>query len=229
MVQALDERDSAQAKPVALRAKTSALLSGLVCCGEHLDDEAPVRACTAAPCRAGPATTARRATRPSRNFEHVVVEEFLRQKGERVRWTVVEEVHEGGAALLPEIEHRLDELDELIRQAPDRDARQRLQAEQGNLLDLRDEKRAEAPNVVVPASTPAQTFGRTGPRPTTVEDRRAILDDAIERVMVRGRPGRRTDAQVLARLTFDWKRPEDLGAAEMPDDSTLAAWAGASA
>ena len=46
-----------------------------------------------------------------------------------------------------------------------------------------------------------------------VEERRAVLDDAMERIWVRrGRTGRRTPAQVLARLTIDWKAPEDLGA-----------------
>ena len=38
MVKALDERDTVQAKSVAMGANTSALLSGLVHCGEHLED-----------------------------------------------------------------------------------------------------------------------------------------------------------------------------------------------
>jgi hypothetical protein len=45
-----------------------------------------------------------------------------------------------------------------------------------------------------------------------VEQQRAVLDDAMERIWVRrGGTGRRTPAQVLARLTFDWRMPEDLG------------------
>lgn len=35
MIRSLDERDTAQSKPRAMRAKTSALLSGLMVCGEH--------------------------------------------------------------------------------------------------------------------------------------------------------------------------------------------------
>jgi hypothetical protein len=112
------------------------------------------------------------------------VAEFLRQKGERVRWSVVEEVHEGGAALLPEIELRLDELEGLIRQAPDRATRQSLQTEQGNLLELRDEKRAEAPIVTQRWDGNTQMFGddRAEAVAETVEDRRAVLDDALATV-----------------------------------------------
>lgn len=45
-----------------------------------------------------------------------------------------------------------------------------------------------------------------------VEAQRAVLDDAMERIWVRrGGTGRRTEAQLLARLSFDWKVPEDLG------------------
>lgn len=226
MVKGLDDRKSAQTKPVALRAKTSGLLSGLVWCGEHLDD-------------AGNGTRMHRGTSDGRhgyncpvcyqtitNFEDVVVAEFLHQKGERVRWSVVETVHEGGAALLPEIEHRLDELDQLIRDAPDRDTRQRLQAEQSNLLDVRDEKRAEAPQVVQRWEGNTQTFGDDWADAVAVEDRRAILDDAMERVwVVRGRRGRPTAASVRERLVIDWRMPDDLGPLGIPDDATLAGWA----
>ncbi|HEY5179877.1 MAG TPA: hypothetical protein VIJ07_08915 [Dermatophilaceae bacterium] len=159
-------------------------------------------------------------------FEDAVVAEFLRAKGERVRWSVVEEVHEGGAALLPEIELRLDELDGLIRQATDRATRQSLQTEQGNLLDLRDEKRAEAPIVTQRWEGNTQMFGDDWTEAETVEDKRAVLDDAIDRLwVVRGRPGRRSARGILSRLAFDWKMPEDLGPVEAPDDATLASWA----
>jgi hypothetical protein len=91
-------------------------------------------------------------------------EEFLAAKGERARWRVVEEVHEGGAALLPEIEARLDELDDLIRQAPTREQRRELQEQQANLLDMRDEKRAETPVVTYRQENTDRTFPGTGPR-----------------------------------------------------------------
>jgi hypothetical protein len=57
-----------------------------------------------------------------------------------------------------------------------------------------------------------------------VEKQRTVLDDAMSRIWVRrGGTGRRTEAQVLARLTFDWKG--DHGPDEEYDDATLAAWA----
>ncbi len=224
MVRLLDERDTAQSKPAALRAKTSGMLSGLVLCGEH-DGEA-VRMWRGT-IQGRPGYYCPTCHHAISNFEHVVVDEFLRQKGERVRWSVVEEIHEGGAALLPEIELRLDELDDLIRQAPDRATRQHLQNEQSNLLDLRAEKRAEAPVVRYVPTRGTQMFGEDWAEADNDEDRRAILGDAVERIWV-GRParsGRRTDAQVLARLTFEWKIPDDLGPVEVPDDATLASWA----
>ena len=228
MVKALDERDSAQTLPRSMMAKTSGMLSGLVYCGEHLDDN-------------GTGTRMHRGTTQRRhgyicpvchltmtNFEDQVVAEFLRQKGERVRWSVVEEVHEGGAALLPEIENRLDDLDAAIRQASDRDARQKLQGEQANLLDLRDEKRAEDPRVTQRWVGDTRTFGEDWEAAVAagdVVDRRAVLDDALDAVwVVRGRTGRRTEAGILSRLVFDWKLPEDVGPLETPDDATLASW-----
>lgn len=82
-------------------------------------------------------------------IQDYVVEQFLWAKGEHVRGTPVREVYESEAAVLPEIEARLDELDIAIRNAADRDARCRLQEQQDALLDLRDEKRAEAPRTVL--------------------------------------------------------------------------------
>lgn len=225
LVQKLDDRDSGQSKPVALRAKTSGLLSGLVYCGEHLDDDGVGTRMYRGTVQGRPGYYCPTCHHAISNFEHVVVAEFLRQKGERVRWTVVEEVQEGGAALLPEIELRLDELEDLIRQAPDRATRQRLQTEQGNLLDLRDDKRAETPRVTLREVGTTQLFGQAWADATEVEDQRAVLDDALERVwVVRGRPGRRTDAQLLARFAFEWKMPNDIGPLEdyEPDAEALA-------
>lgn len=226
MVKALDERDSAQSLPRAMRSKTSGLLSGLVYCGEHLDDHGKGTRMHRGTTQGRPGYSCPVCHQTLTNFEDVVVAEFLRQKGERVRWSVVEEVHEGGAALLPEIELRLDELDGLIRQATDRASRQGLQTEQGNLLDLRDQKRAEAPIVTQRWEGDTQMFGDDWAEAETVEDQRTVLDDAISRLwVVRGRPGRRSAGGVLSRLTFDWKMPEDVGPIEAPDDETLASWA----
>jgi len=223
LVARLDDNDSAQSKPRALRSKTSALLSGLMWCGHC---EARMHRCTV---NGRPGYTCPECSQSISNFEPLVVAEFLRQKGERVRWTRVEEVHEGGATLLPEIEHRLDELDRLIRQATDRQVRRELQEKQSTLLDLRDAKREEAPNVSLRYEDAGWFEAAWASAGEDVEQQRAVLDDAMERIWVRrGGTGRRTPAQVLARLTFDWKVPEDLGPVDGASGGTLATWPGAS-
>lgn len=212
LVAQLDDRDSGHSKPRALRTKTSALLSGLVWCGHC---EARMHRCALGPTRHG--YTCPGCSQTITNFEPLVVAEFLRQKGERVRWTPAVQVVEGGAALLPEIEHRLDELDQLIRDAADRERRRALQIEQSNLLDLRDVKRQEAPQVSIRYTDAGWFEDDWQLAGDDVEQQRAVLDDAMRRIWVRrGGTGRRTPAQVLARLTFEWKIPEDLGPVDAP-------------
>jgi len=225
MVRALDARDSAQALPRALKGKTSALLSGLMWCGEHLDDDGDGARMFRGTTAGRPGYSCPVCYQTITNFEHVVVAEFLRQKGERVRWSVVEEVHEGGAAMLPELEHRLSELGAQLQVTDDDAEADRLTTQIGHLRAMRREARAKAPTVEQ-RWLPTRFFAEDWAEAETVEARRGILGDAIERVfVVRGRRGRRTDAQVRARLVIDWKMPEDLGPLEAPDDETLARWA----
>lgn len=212
LVKKLDDRDSGHTMRRDERAKTSPLLSGLVWC-----EQCAVRMHRAA-------TESRKGYSCPKchmlitNFEPLVVDEFLRQKGERVRWTRVESVYEGGAAVLPEIEHRLAELALLEDAAADRETRTRLQEEKNNLYDLRDAKREEAPNVSYRADPAGWFEDAWAAAGEDVEQQRAVLDDALERIWVRrGGTGRRTEAQVLARLTFDWKQPEDLGPVEVAE------------
>jgi DNA invertase Pin-like site-specific DNA recombinase len=215
LVAALDGRTSPQSRRRADCAKTSSLLSGLVYCGDprHAEPVKMWRGTT----QGRPSFSCPRCSQTISNFEDVVVREFLRQKGGRDRFTVVEAVYAGGAAVLPEIEHRLDELDRLIRDAP-REARAALQAEQAGLLDLRDERRAERPEVeyvAEPAGTFAWAWAQAG---DDVAARRAVLDDGLAGItVVRGGPGRRTEAQVLARLRFDWVG--EVGPAPVPDET----------
>lgn len=225
LVKMLDERDSGRSKPRALRSKTSALLSGLVWCndgGEKHDEPVRMHRGTTQG-RPGYSCPRCHQVISGKMFEPYVIEEFLRQKGEHVRWTPVREVHEGGAALLPEIERRLDELDQAIRVTKDRDERARLRDQHESLLDLRDEKQREAPTVQLrweEAGFFAEEWERAG---EDVTARRAVLDDALERVLVRrGRRGRGLDT---SRLTFVWRLPDQTGPVEMPDDETLARWA----
>ncbi len=221
MVAALDARDSAQSAPRAMRSSTSPLLSGLLLCGEHLPEVRMHRGTTAG--RAGYSCPVCYQT--ISNFEPAVIEEFLRQKGPRVHWTQVEEVYEGGEALIPEIEVRLAELGAKLALADD-DDRAALTVEIDGLRAMRQEARGR-PARVVEALTPVGWFEEDWLLADSPEDRRAILGDAIERIwVVRGRPGRRTTAGLLARLVFEWIVPEDLGPIVAPDDKTLGAWAG---
>ncbi|MCW2767972.1 MAG: invertase Pin-like site-specific recombinase [Nocardioides sp.] len=223
MVASLDERQSPQSKPRALRSKTSALLSGLLVCGQHADTQTRMHRGTTQG-RAGYYCPTCHQT--ITNFEDVLVEQFLWAKGDRVRWSVMEEVHEGGAAMLPEIEHRLTEVGAQL-QATDDDAQaDRLTTEMANLRAMRREARAKAPNVVVREVRSTQSFGEDWAEAVGVEEQRAILDDAIERVwVVRGRPGRRTAASVLARLVIEWKMPNEVGPLPEFTDAELESWA----
>ena len=224
MTRALDNRDTAQSRPRALRTETSPLLSGLVWCGEH--GESPVRM--------------HRGTINGRhgyycptchqsisNLEPVVVERFKWAKGDRVRWSVFEEVTEGGDELLPEISHRMDELWADLKDERNDEKAERLNAQILELLAMRNEALESAPVVTFREVGTAETYGEAWAAASSVEEQRAVLDDALTRVTVRrGAVGRSTPAKVLARITFEWKMPEDFGPVEIPDDETLASWAG---
>lgn len=201
MVAGLDERPAS--RPAAMNRTTSGALSGLIWCGDKRHDEPPRMWRTTVGGR--PGYVCPECHQAISNFEEILVAKFLEEKGSQVRWTVIEEIAEGGAALLPEIERRLDELDALIREAGSAADRKRLQGEQSNLLDLRDEKRLEAP-LVSYRYEPAGTFGQDWSAAETDLEKRQVIGDAIERVLVvRVGPGRRTEAGVLRRLNIAWK------------------------
>lgn len=223
MVKGLDERDSAQSMPRALRTATSPLLSGLVRCGV-------CRTAEGAPVRMHRGTTQGRhgyscpkCYQTISKVEDYVVSEFLRMKGERLRWSVVEEVQEGGAALLPEIEQRLSELSDLLQATDSDDEAQRFTEQMSALRQLRREAHAKDAVSEWRAVRGEQTFAEDWADAEAPEDRRAVLDDALESIeVVRGRVGRGLDT---SRLTFHWKLLEDVGPIVIPDDATLAAWA----
>jgi len=202
MIAALDSRDSIQARPAAMKRKTSGVLSGLIWCGDARH-EAPVRMWRTT-IGGRPGYACEGCHQAISNFEEILVEEFLAAVGDAPRWTKVETVLEGGAAVLPEIERRLDELDALIRNAPSAAERQRLQGEQSTLLDLRDEKRAEAPTTSI-RYEPAGTFAEDWAAAADDLERRKVIGDAIDRVVInRVGAGRRTRAGVVKRLTIEW-------------------------
>src|SRR5699024_3593551 len=133
-----------------------------------------------------------------------------------------EDVEEGGAAVLPEIEHRLRELSAALAATDDDQEADRQQEQITALRRKRRDARASAPQVVQREVRSTQTYGQDWADADTVEDQRAVLDDALTTVVVRrGRVGRGLDT---GRLTFQWKHPEQVGPMVPPDDATLAAW-----
>jgi site-specific DNA recombinase len=225
LVKELDDRDSPQSKPRALRSKTSALLSGLLVCGRHVDDEAGTRMHRGtAQGRAGYYCPTCHQT--ITNFEDVLVEQFLWAKGDHVRWSRLEEVHEGGAATLPDIAQQISELGAQLEATDDDDVADRLTEHLARLRKLRREARATSPEIIVREVRGTQSFGEDWAEATTVEEQRAVLNDAIERVWVLpGRPGRRTPETVLARLVIEWKMPDQVGPRPVYTDAELESWA----
>lgn len=217
MIASLDNRDSPQSKPRALKSKTSPLLSGLIWCGdcERRMWRGTVQKREAYSCPGCHQTVS--------NIEDHVIAEFLAAKGDRLRLSAVEEVYDAGAEVLPEIEHRLAELGAQLQETDDDEHAERLEEQMRNLRHLRREARARKPVSEWKPVHSEQTYGEDWAAAETVADRRAVLDDALEVVEIRrGRVGRGLDPN---RFTFKWKFPEEVGPIETPNDATLAAWA----
>jgi site-specific DNA recombinase len=203
LVKILDDRDNVFTRPRAQKSTTSPLLSGLVWCGDPRHAE-PVRMHRSV-VDSRPGYDCPDCRHSISSFEETVVEQFLTVMGDKPRWTVIEEIRESAAVVLPEIEQRLDELAAMIRDAS-REERPALWEKQATLLDLRDQKREEAP-VVTYRAEPAGFFDDDWALAEGDEvARREVLGDALKRVVVRraARPGRRTKAQLLERLDFEW-------------------------
>jgi hypothetical protein len=137
-------------------------------------------------------------------IEPVVVDEFLRERGDVTRWSVVKEVREGGSALLPEINQRISELGlEYLTARGERS--NEIVKQMTALKRCKRRRRASPPKSAGCRPEACRTSPRTGKR-LRRRGRRDILGDALRRVFVaRGRPGEWTPAAKLARLTFDWK------------------------
>lgn len=223
MVAALDADDTGRATPRALRSKTSALLSGLVRCGACLDNGNGDVRMWRGTTQGRESYSCPKCHQTVSRIEAHVIEQFLLTKGERTRWTPVTEVVVDGTVELPEIEHRLRELEALINDAPDRAERRRLREQQDDLLDRRDATRLATPRTELryaPAGTYGDAWAAAG---DDVAERRAVLDDALESIEVRrGRTGRGLDT---GRLTFSWRFPDEVGPEEVPADEELSAWA----
>jgi site-specific DNA recombinase len=219
MVARLDSRDTPQAQPRALRAKTSGVLSGLVYCAEHVEEPTRMWRGTT---QGRPGYYCRVCSSVMTNFEHVVVEEFLRTRGDAFRLSVVEEVHEGGAVLLPEIGNRLSELGiEMMNAKGERVAE--ILDQMARLKEMQAEAEAQPAEVRLVERESTETYAEAWHSATSDEERRDVIGDALERVwVIRGGAGRKSDAAKLTRLVFEWRA---AGQVEAPSDEDLAAWA----
>lgn len=215
LVHQLDSRDSAQAKPRALRSKTSALLSGLVTCGEC---DVRMHRGTA---NGRESFNCPRCHQTISNIEPHVVSTFLARHGHEYRLSQVEKVHDGGAALLPEIEHALAELTAELQATDDDDRAEQLTEQIAGLRRRRREAKATETVVELREVQSSQTWAEDWADAADVVARRAVLDDALAGITVRrGRTGRGLDT---SRLSFEWRWPEhpaptDAEVAELGDD-----------
>lgn len=205
-----DPSGSPQKRPMAMRGRSSALLSGLVRCG-HCDrrmhrgtqGERSHYACPVCYQRVS-------------HLEAYVVQQFLELKGPWERWSPVEEVHDGAAARLPEIEHALADLGRQLQETDDDETAERIQEDMARLRRLRRETRAQPVVVRLEEQRTTRTFAEDWADAETVDQQRAVLDDALDQVtVVRGRRG--GHGLDTARVTLTWKQPAQVGAWEPPD------------
>lgn len=187
-----------------MRSTTSPLLSGLMYCGRHVGDDGDTRMHRAT-IQGRPGYSCPTCHQVISKFEHHVIDEFLRVAGDSVLWSVVEEIHEGVAAQLPEIEHRLAELAEQLQTTDDDDLAERITGEMQSLRRARREARAADPVVTLRERGPVKPFRDAWADAHEPADQRAVLGHAIDRIwVIPGRPGRASREAVLRRLVFEW-------------------------
>lgn len=191
--------------PRHLRNSTSGALSGLVFCGEHLDVDGEPTRMWRATVQGRPGFTCKVCHQTISAFEELVIEDFLATRGSQTRWSVVELVTEGGAALLPEITRRLGELSaELVSAKGERVAQ--ILDQMNGLKQMQAEAEAMPTTVESVPTRGTQDFAQDWAEATDDETRREILGDAIERIwVIRGKQGGWTPESKRARLVYEWK------------------------
>ena len=213
--------DGGHKQPRAMHRVTSGLLSGLVFCAEH--DE-PVRMYRGtAGAQNLPAYQCPECYHTMTNVDALVVPRFLERMGDQIRMRVLQEVVEGGAVQLREASVRLAELGaEIVNASPER--RAQILAEMARLGEVQDEAKDQPAEVrYVPVDGPERTYADDWADATDDEQRRAMIGQALDRVVIRrGRKGQWTEAARLARMTFEWM---PAGQIDTPTDEELAEWA----
>lgn len=209
--------------PRAQRKATNGLLSGLVFCGDDRHDE-PVRMWRGSKASVkGTSYYCHTCNQTLSNVEALVVQAFLRERGDVLHLDLVEEVVDGAAAEYAEATVRLGELSGQLALATG-DEFAALVSELGQVKALQ-ESAAKQPSRtrLVPINGETQTFAADWEGAEDDERRRVILGHALDRIVVsRGRKGEWSDAAKLARMTFEWA---PMGQLDAPDDETLAKWA----
>lgn len=202
--------------------KYSAALSGLLWCADPRHDE-PVRmyrGTVGTGKYARPGYYCQQCRQTISAIEDLIVGAVMERVGDTLRLRMVEEVVEGGSVQLREASVRLAELsDEVVNATPER--AEVIWAEQRRLKAIQEDAKRQ-PNEVryVPAGGPDRTYADDYADATDDTERRAILGQAVDRILVhRNAPGhgKRPEAR-LARLEFEWLEPDT------PTDADLASW-----
>lgn len=199
--------------PRAQMGKNPGVLSGLVWCGDPSHEGETLRMYRGT---IGGGERARRGYyckechQAISVFEGLVVEDFLARYGDVIRLSMVEEVSEGGAVQLQEASVRLAELgQEMVNATPERAGE--IVEEMTRLKALQMEAR-DLPSVheFRPVGDD-RTFGEDWAAAETDEERRQIIGQAVDRIVVtRGARGARTDAAKRARLAIEWLPAGDV-------------------
>jgi DNA invertase Pin-like site-specific DNA recombinase len=215
---------SSRRAPRAMRRKHSGVLSGLVWCGDPRHEE-PVRmwrGTVGSKTGPRPAYTCKECFQTLSNAEDLIVKHFLAERGDLFRLSMVEEVHEGGSIQAREATIRLAELGREIVQATSERAAD-IVAEMARLKELQATAESAPDDVVLRTVASDRTYAEDWADAETDEERRTIIGDALNRIVVRrGAQGAWTDAAKLARCTFEWRA---AGQVEAPTDDELATWA----
>jgi site-specific DNA recombinase len=210
--------------PRALRRTHSGVLSGLMWCGDPSHDQ-PVRmwrGTLGTKDRPRPAYVCPDCHQSFSNADDLVIGEFLEQRGDVLNLSMVEEVVEGGSVQMQEASIRLSELGrEMVAATPER--AQAIIAELTRLKDVQEEAKRQPAEVRYVPSGETRSFRQDWEAATTDEERRSILGQALDRVVVsRGARGAKSDASRRARCRFEWM---PAGQVVEPSQKELAAWA----
>jgi site-specific DNA recombinase len=211
-------------QPHAMRRQTSGVLSGLMWCADpsHEEPQRMYRGTLGSKDRPRAAYYCKHCHQAISAVEDLILDAFLDRMGDQLRMTAVEELVEGGTVQLREASVRLAELGtEVVNASTDRAAE--IVAEITRLKEVQEEAKGQPAEVRFVPVADVRTFREDWEAAESDEQRRAIVGQAVDRVLIRrGGRGAKSEAARLARLTFEWM---PAGQMEPDDDAVAAAWA----